>query len=126
MQTAKTVLIVDDDADIRAVLSEFLEDEGYSIATAGNGREALAYLHAHPLTSVILLDLMMPIMNGFQFRAAQQSDPAMSSIPVVVMTARGPLAPASMGVDDVLQKPMDLDSLLLSLSRAQRNSSAPR
>jgi CheY-like chemotaxis protein len=106
-----TILIVDDDADIRAVLSEFLELEGYTTAGASNGLDALTYLHEHPRPSVILLDLMMPIMNGFQFRDAQQRDPEVASIPVVVMTARGSLEPGMTGIAHVLPKPMNLDQL---------------
>ncbi|MES2261807.1 MAG: response regulator [Pseudomonadota bacterium] len=121
---AKTILIVDDDADIRAVLSEFLESEGYTIATAANGSDALAYLHQHPRTSVILLDLMMPVMNGYQFIAAQRLDALVSAIPVVVMTARGAIEPGLVGVTRVLPKPMDLDDLLESLVTAEPPSAA--
>lgn len=116
---AKTILIVDDDADIRAVLSEFLQDEGFSIATASNGLDALTYLHQHPAPSVILLDLMMPIMNGYQFIAARQRDERVSTIPVVVMTARGAIDPALIGAIRVLPKPMNLDDLLESLATAK-------
>lgn len=115
---AKTVLIVDDDADIRAVLSEFLQDEGYATATADNGREALAYLQRHPRTSIILLDLMMPVMNGYQFIRQQKSDASVAAIPVVVMTANGAFDSTLIGATKVLAKPMDLDDLLRSLSAA--------
>ncbi|GGX78673.1 response regulator [Massilia dura] len=118
--TAKTILIVDDDADIRSVLSEFLEEEGYATATAPNGREALSYLQKHPETSVVLLDLMMPVMNGFQFRASQKSTPAVAAVPVVVMTARGAFDPAEMDVQCVLAKPLDLDLLVASLDQVRR------
>ncbi|HEX8788494.1 MAG TPA: response regulator [Telluria sp.] len=115
----KTILIVDDDADIRAVLSEFLEFENYTVSTAANGREALAFLRAHPRTSVVLLDLMMPIMDGFQFREEQKRDPAIASVPVVVMTASGSLGPGSIDVDQVLAKPLELDRLLAALDSAR-------
>lgn len=119
VQPTQTVLIVDDDADIRAVLSEFLESEGYAVATAGNGRDALDYLRQHPTTSLILLDLMMPIMNGYQFIAARALDATVSAIPVVVMTARGAVGHGLSGVTRVLPKPMDLDDLLASLGAAR-------
>lgn len=125
-KAAGTILIVDDDADIRAVLSEFLEGEGYAVATAGNGREALTYLRLHPLTSLILLDLMMPIMNGYQFIAERQLDEAVSAIPVVVMTARGAIGTGLPGVTRVLPKPMDLDDLLASLGAARPGPALPR
>jgi CheY-like chemotaxis protein len=114
----KTILIVDDDADIRTVLTEFLESEGYSTATAANGQDALTYLHHHPRTSVVLLDLMMPVMNGYQFIAARQQDAAVAAIPVVVMTARGAVGTGLGGVTKVLPKPMDLDDLLATLQAA--------
>lgn len=114
----QSLLIVDDDADIRNVLSEFLQDEGYAIATAANGREALAHLHAHPRTAAVLLDLMMPIMNGFQFRAEQKADPAIAAVPVVVMTASGSFDAASIDAEEVLAKPLDLERLLAALAKA--------
>lgn len=116
----KTVLIVDDDADIRSVLSEFLEFEEYAVATAANGSEALAFLRAQPHTGVVLLDLMMPVMDGFQFREAQKRDPSIASIPVVVMTASGSLGPESIDALDVLAKPLELDRLLDSLESARQ------
>ncbi|ALK99485.2 MULTISPECIES: response regulator [unclassified Massilia] len=114
----RTILIVDDDADIRDVLSDFLEDEGYAVATAANGREALAHLQAHPQTSVVLLDLMMPIMNGFQFRTEQKADPAIAAVPVVVMTASGALGSGTIDAREVLAKPLDLERLLAALGGA--------
>lgn len=114
----KTVLIVDDDADIRAVLSEFLEYEDYDVATATHGGEALAYLRAHPRPAVVLLDLMMPVMDGFRFREEQLRDPAIASVPVVVMTARGALEPGAIDVDHIVAKPIDLGKLLDALGRA--------
>jgi CheY-like chemotaxis protein len=82
------VLIVEDDAEIRETLSQVLEIEGYAVAAASDGRRALATARqVHP--DVILLDLMMPVMDGWQFRAAQKLDPSISDIPVVVVSALG-------------------------------------
>ena len=82
------ILIVEDDEDIRAHLRFILERKGYRVVGVGNGEEALAHLRdARPC--VILLDLMMPVMNGWEFRDAQRRDPALSEIPVVVLTGRG-------------------------------------
>jgi CheY-like chemotaxis protein len=114
-----SVLVVDDDADIRAVLAEFLQFEDYAVASAANGREALAYLRAHPGTAVVLLDLMMPIMDGFQFREEQKRDPSIASVPVVVMTASGAFGPGSIDAERVLAKPLDLDRLLEALEGAR-------
>jgi CheY-like chemotaxis protein len=81
------VLVVEDDPDSRDVLVRMLEREGYRPATAENGREALERV-AERTPSIILLDLMMPEMNGFEFLAELRGDPAMRAIPVVVVTAK--------------------------------------
>jgi CheY-like chemotaxis protein len=84
------ILIVDDDNDVRSALSEMLEEEGFSVEGAHNGREALARLRgggAHP--AVILLDLMMPGMDGWDFRSEQMRDPKLASVPVVIVSASG-------------------------------------
>src|SRR5437870_239170 len=72
-----------------ALLGRFLELEGFEVQTAANGRQALDTLAAGPPACVIVLDLMMPVMDGWQFRDAQARDPRLSSIPVVVVTAAG-------------------------------------
>jgi CheY-like chemotaxis protein len=115
----KTILIVDDDVDIRATLCDFLQDEGYSVGSVANGRDALTYLREHPATALVLLDLMMPIMNGYQFRDEQKVDPSISEIPVVVMTARGKAEIADLDVEHVLQKPFKLAKLLDTIHRAE-------
>ena len=122
---SNSILVVDDDADIRATLAELLEDEGYRVGTAANGRDALAFLRDHPSTSLVLLDLMMPIMDGFGFLTAQRGDPAVSSIPVVVMTARGALQPGAIDVPDVLQKPLKIPQLLEAIRDVQRRRNGP-
>jgi CheY-like chemotaxis protein len=88
-ESPKTVLLVDDDYDIRSVLCEVLEQEGFIVGVAVNGREAIAYLEVNPAPSLILLDLMMPVMNGFEFRELQVANPKWSKIPVIVMSADG-------------------------------------
>jgi CheY-like chemotaxis protein len=121
-----TILVVDDDVDIRASLCDFLEDEGYTIATAANGRDALDYLRGNPAPSVVLLDLMMPIMDGYEFRTEQKRDPAIAAIPVVVMTARGTVGSSDLDVEQVLQKSLKLPKLLDALQRAARTAATPR
>src|SRR5215831_14973272 len=84
------ILIVEDDNDVRSALSELLEEEGFSVEGAHNGREALARLRGgtvHP--AVILLDLMMPGMDGWDFRSEQMRDPELAAVPVVVVSASG-------------------------------------
>jgi CheY-like chemotaxis protein len=114
------VLVVDDDAAIRDVLAEVLQDEGYVVRSAANGREALAVLRQGPgVPAIILLDLMMPVMSGWEFRAAQCEDPALAEIPVIVLSAGRDLSVGAASVRAVsyLPKPVDLDVLLDTVSR---------
>lgn len=115
----RTIMIVEDDPDIRTMLSWFLELEGFSVLTAKNGREAIERLHEHTRVSVILLDLMMPGMNGWQFRNAQQEDPALAEIPLVVISGDGAIAEkaAGLGAEGFLKKPIDLTTLLHTVER---------
>lgn len=83
------VLVVDDDRDIRDSLIETLEDHGYQASGAANGAEALAMLRSSPRPCLILLDLMMPVMDGRGFREEQLKNPAWADIPVVVISAYG-------------------------------------
>jgi CheY-like chemotaxis protein len=84
----KTVMVVEDDADIREGLSALLDAEGYPVLLAGDGREALDVLaNGNPSPGLILLDLMMPRMNGWQFLEAVKDAPRASRIPIVVMSA---------------------------------------
>ena len=106
-------MIVDDDTDIRETLTELLEGEGYGCATAGNGREALEYLQSHPFPALILLDLMMPVMDGFAFRAAQLEAEQLREVPVMVISAggRAEQAAKSLAAADYLNKPRDIGDL---------------
>ena len=113
LDTMKRVLVVDDERDIREAIAEALETEGYEVAAAANGMEALSRLREyHP--DVVLLDLMMPIMNGWQFRARQKEDPQVSEIPVIVVTAMG--HEPTIDADKYIQKPFDLDELITAVS----------
>lgn len=114
------VFIVEDDFDIREVLTEVLRDEGYSVAGAANGREALQALKdSGPRPRLILLDLMMPIMSGWQFVAEQRKVPALSDIPVVVVSADGNLQQKaeSLKASGYLRKPIEIDALLTLVER---------
>lgn len=113
------VLIVEDDAGAREALAQILLAAGYDVATADDGAQALAYLRAAPRPCVIVLDLMMPVLDGWQFRAEQRQDPAVAAIPVVVATAaeRAEQNAAALGVDDYLTKPIDVERLLTVIGR---------
>lgn len=109
-----TVLIVDDEEDIREAVSEALSNEGYEVHGAGDGAQALeAARELRP--SLVLLDLMMPGMNGWEFCAAQRNDPEISRIPVVVVSALGRVN----GLDAAgfIEKPFDLTELLNAVKR---------
>src|SRR5687768_1919238 len=83
----KQVLVVEDDPDLRDMMEQLLHLEGFAPLTAPNGREALNLLEAGALVKVILLDLMMPVMDGWEFRRRQRTNPRVAGIPVVVMSA---------------------------------------
>ena len=86
---SKPILIVDDDKDVRSALAEMLEGEGYTVAGAPNGHEALQLMRGGLHPAVILLDLMMPGMDGWDFRSEQERDPAFARVPVVIVSAAG-------------------------------------
>lgn len=112
----RPVLVVDDDPDIRETLRFVLEDAGYVVYCAGNGREALEILgQEQPLPGLILLDLMMPVMSGDEMLRALRAVHALAHIPVTIVTASGaPMPPLASGL---LKKPVDLDVLLRLVER---------
>jgi CheY-like chemotaxis protein len=109
------VLVADDEKDIREAIGEVLQYEGYLVSLAGDGLDALRIAREqHP--DLILLDLMMPRMNGWQFRAAQLEDATVAGIPVVVVSATAPRE-ASGFANALLHKPVSLDDLLETVRR---------
>jgi CheY-like chemotaxis protein len=109
------ILVVEDDPDIRESVVEILEDEGHRVTSAGDGREALDLLQsASPAPDLILLDLMMPIMSGYQFREEQLKLPAFASIPVLIVTAdvNARVKVESLQVAGFVQKPLKIQPLL--------------
>ena len=104
----KIVLVVEDDADVRLELQELLTDDGYRVLVASNGREALSVLE-HVKPNLILLDLMMPLVNGWDVMAAITTDPLLTDIPVVVLSAYADQAPQ--GVVCTMSKPISSDAL---------------
>jgi len=114
------ILLVEDDLDIRIDLADLLRNEGYQVATAGNGQEALDWLHADGnQANLILLDLMMPVMNGWDFRGHQLEEPDLSDVPVVLLSGAGDVARHAMALQAAgyLIKPLRLESLLRIVSR---------
>lgn len=114
----RQVLIVDDDDAICEMLELILEDEGYEPIRASNGQEALNKLRASTSPCLILLDLNMPVMTGWDFRRMQQQDPRLAPIPVVIISADRSLAHGSTALNAIeyFRKPIDLDRLLGLLS----------
>jgi CheY-like chemotaxis protein len=114
---AAKILVVDDDADIRSSLRELLQLEGYEIVEADNGSAALKALRSTSGIDLILLDFLMPQMNGLAFLEERSRDEALNAIPVLAMTATNKDVSAYR-VLDVLQKPVDIDRLLAAVERA--------
>ena len=108
---SKSVLIIDDEEGIRETLQLALEFEGYDVHTAANGEEGLEVLDQIRRPCVILLDLMMPVMNGWEFAVAIAKSELHKSIPVVVVSAFDTQA-QGLPVRSVLKKPIDLSTLL--------------
>jgi CheY-like chemotaxis protein len=107
------VLIVEDDADLREMMAQMLSLEGFQAAAVANGFEALKYLHdGNSKPDVILLDLMMPVMDGWEFRRKQQADPAFADVPVIVLSALDQSRAADVQAEAFLKKPLDFDRLL--------------
>ena len=115
--SAPTVFIVEDDTDTREMLAKFLELEGFHVAVAANGQQALDSLREGTPASVILLDLMMPVMDGWEFRRHQVQDPQLRTIPTIVVSAAGRDRLAQVSADAYLSKPVDMDELLERVSQ---------
>ncbi|HVZ74977.1 MAG TPA: response regulator [Polyangia bacterium] len=117
----RKILVVEDDPAIQRALVEILgDDSGYDVHVAGDGRSALALLKTPPPPVLILLDLMMPDMDGAAFIAQRGRDPALADIPVCLMTATGRHTPQMPGVAGVLPKPFGIDALLAVVERFAR------
>jgi CheY-like chemotaxis protein len=107
------VLIVEDDADLRDMMAQLLLLEGYQAHSVANGRDALDYMHqSSDRPEVILLDLMMPVMDGWEFRRRQMEDPAIAHLPVVVLSALDRARADGLSGAAFLKKPLDFDRLL--------------
>src|SRR3954469_2162174 len=113
----RRLLLVEDDGELRSSLSELLETDGYNVIGASNGSEALDYLRKSPAPDLILLDLMMPVKDGWQFRVEQRRDPAISAIPVLAMSADDTPKAAAIDADLYIKKPFEWNALLSGIRR---------
>ncbi|UQA59617.1 response regulator [Polyangium aurulentum] len=113
------ILVVEDDPDIRETIAQILDEEGYVPIVAENGQEALRRLAEGPRPRLILLDLMMPIMDGWEFREQQRQDPRYADIPVIIVSADGNVRQKAtkLGADGHIRKPVGIDELLAVVQR---------
>jgi CheY-like chemotaxis protein len=118
MATHARILVIEDDAGLRGALAELLAEEGYDVSCAENGADALAKLFEGLVPSLILLDLAMPVMDGFTFRRAQRNDPRIASVPTVVLSAsHGTDAQAIDALDVDVLLPFDAERLMDTVHR---------
>ena len=111
------VLVIDDDEDVRDSITDLLEARGHNVQAAANGRDALEILNASTAPCMILLDLMMPVMDGWEFAAHLAQDPRLCSIPTCIVTAGGQTQPTPAGVTCIVEKPFRPDDLLAVVER---------
>jgi PAS domain S-box-containing protein len=123
---ANRILVVDDDADIREAFAEALADEGFVVDLAANGAEALQLLRTGRRPALILLDLMMPIMDGSAMLAELRKDPALDSVPVVLTSAASDLDryASALGIADCLRKPVKYETLIATAARYRQSATA--
>ena len=126
MADSPLVLVVDDDVDSRTLLALALSMAGYDVATAVNGRDALDVARARQ-PRVILLDLAMPVMDGFEFRARQLRDSSLAPIPVICVSGRhdAPAASVQLRAAACIPKPFDLDAVLTHVRQLLPGESSP-
>jgi CheY-like chemotaxis protein len=125
--SAGRILIVEDDPDVQVTLVDLLEDAGYPVDCAANGQEALNLLHRGALPSVVLLDLMMPVMDGYEFYDHLQANSEWATIPVVVVSAaaRELNADSRLGAAPHVQKPFRAQQLLALIAHTIRQGDVP-
>jgi two-component system, chemotaxis family, chemotaxis protein CheY len=118
------VLVIDDDAEIRQALTDVLEDEQYSVVCASNGREALTKIEDGLCPDIILLDVMMPVMDGWHFLSARLAYPQLIEIPIIIISAgmEAMSEARKVGVFDVIRKPLHISSLVRQIEHCRRAS----
>jgi len=123
-----SVLVVEDDADIREMLRIALRAEGYEVSSVSNGREALDHLRSHAETCVILLDLMLPVMDGMHFRSVQLHDRSLAWIPVILISGApdNDRRARELGARRLVRKPLDLDEVKQALRSVGCPQTRPR
>jgi CheY-like chemotaxis protein len=116
---SKKILVVEDDTPIRELLVELFESEGYKVYSATNGQEGLKALKTQGLPDLILIDLMMPVMDGYTFRAEQLKIPEWSRIPTIVMSAEANAKEKmkNFNISAFLSKPVELETILRTVTR---------
>ena len=115
----KTILLIEDDAALREALQRVLQERGYEVAVVEEGEAALAWLHRESRPSLILLDLRMPGLDGWDFLSRRRIDASLPAIPVVVMSGQllGPERDSVLPADGFVKKPIDMDKLLAEVQR---------
>ena len=111
------VLLVDDDAAVRKTIARFLTFEGFAVVEAGNGQEALTYLRTGAGASVIVLDLRMPVMDGWAFRREQRLDPMLEKIPVVVLSGADADRFPELEAEAAFEKPVRMAQVAAAVRR---------
>ncbi|MDB5107129.1 MAG: hypothetical protein JWM69_70 [Candidatus Binatus sp.] len=111
----ETILVIEDDAAVLDALCDFLQLKGFDVATARNGSEALDRLKTSPRPCLILLDLLMPTMDGWEFRRRQKKDPTLAEIPVIVISAVS--GARTIDANAVLHKPVNVDRLIATIDQ---------
>jgi CheY-like chemotaxis protein len=112
MAISEEIMVVEDEDEARDVMSQILEFEGFHVRGFANGAEALDYLQTGASPCLIVLDDVMPVMDGRKFRAAVLKNPAWAKIPTIVVTALEPSVARDLAAVKVLRKPVDVDALL--------------
>jgi CheY-like chemotaxis protein len=118
------VLVIDDDVEIRQALTDILEDEDYTVVAAANGKEALEIVARGPVPDVILLDVMMPVMDGWHFLSARLNHPRLVEVPIIIISAgnEAETEARKVGAYRVLKKPLHLDDLMSRIEDCYRVS----
>ena len=117
MSERPIVLVVDDETDLRTTICEILQDEGWDVIGAADGAEALTWLRAGFRPRLILLDLVMPVMDGWRFRENQAADPRLADIPVILLSSEYHARREPIDVAMLLRKPVALDELTATVER---------
>jgi DNA-binding response OmpR family regulator len=118
------VLVVDDDCDLRDTMRDVLREAGYEAICVAHGLEALDWLEANGAPAAVLLDLMMPVMDGWRFMGELRAHPELATVPVLVVSTVAPHWGFPVPASRVVSKPFDVDELLARI-RALAGSSTP-